>query len=283
MKPLQKLLLALFVFFSFACSKVPSGHVGVKVYLLGGAKGVDSEVLGVGRYWIGWNEELYLFPTFQQNYKWELPGEKSDAPNESISFQTAEGMQVNADVGISYSLDPAKISDIFQKYRRGIDEITDQILHNHVRTAMNELGSKLPVESVYGEGKGVFLNDVQDRVKAEMEPLGIRIESLYLLGSMRLPAAVVGALNAKLEATQRAQQRENEVREAEAQAKKAFAEAEGKAKSIVEVAKAEAEANRVVAQSITAELVTYEQIKKWNGAMPTTVLGGSTSTLFTVK
>lgn len=50
-----------------SCSKVPSGHVGVKVYLLGGSKGVESEQLGVGRYWIGWNEELYLFPTFTQN------------------------------------------------------------------------------------------------------------------------------------------------------------------------------------------------------------------------
>lgn len=282
MKPLQKLLLALLVLFSFACSTVPAGHVGVKVYLLGGNKGVDSEVLGLGRYWIGWNEELYLFPTFQQNYKWERPADK-DAPDESISFQTREGMEVNADVGISYSLDPAKISDVFQKYRRGIDEITDMFLRNHVRDAMTSVGSKLPVESVYGEGKVEFLDQVQAQVRGEVEPIGIRVESLYLLGTMRLPAAVVGALNGKLEATQKAQQRENEVREAEAQAKKAFAEAEGKAKSIVEVAKAEAEANRVVAQSITPELVTYEQIKKWNGAMPTTVLGSGANTLFNVK
>ena len=39
-----------------ACSYVPAGNVGIKVNLLGGDKGVDSEVLGVGRYWIGWNE-----------------------------------------------------------------------------------------------------------------------------------------------------------------------------------------------------------------------------------
>lgn len=49
-----------------SCAKVEAGYVGVRVNLLGGNKGVDSEVLGVGRYWIGWNQELYLFPTFQQ-------------------------------------------------------------------------------------------------------------------------------------------------------------------------------------------------------------------------
>ena len=32
-----------------ACSYVPAGNVGVKVNLLGGEKGVDSEVLPVGR------------------------------------------------------------------------------------------------------------------------------------------------------------------------------------------------------------------------------------------
>ena len=47
--------------------KVPAGNVGIKVYLLGGEKGVDAEQKGPGRYWIGWNEDLYLFPTYKQN------------------------------------------------------------------------------------------------------------------------------------------------------------------------------------------------------------------------
>ena len=46
------LLIVMAVSYS-GCTKVPAGNVGIKVYLLGGAKGVESEVLGVGRYWIG--------------------------------------------------------------------------------------------------------------------------------------------------------------------------------------------------------------------------------------
>jgi hypothetical protein len=58
---MKKLLLAAMLMASVVgCSKVPAGNVGVKVYLLGTNKGVDHEVLGVGRYWIGFNEELYL-------------------------------------------------------------------------------------------------------------------------------------------------------------------------------------------------------------------------------
>lgn len=35
--------------------RVKPGYVAVKVYLLGGSKGVDYEELGVGRYWVGLN------------------------------------------------------------------------------------------------------------------------------------------------------------------------------------------------------------------------------------
>ena len=47
----MKSLLLVLVFLLGACSKVPTGHVGLKVYLLGN-RGVDQEVLGVGRYFI---------------------------------------------------------------------------------------------------------------------------------------------------------------------------------------------------------------------------------------
>ena len=76
-----------------ACTKVPAGNVGVKVYLLGSSKGVDHEVLGPGRYWVGWNQDLYLFPTYTQNYTWAVNSEGGD---ESIDFGTVEGMNVNS-------------------------------------------------------------------------------------------------------------------------------------------------------------------------------------------
>lgn len=44
------------------CSKVPAGNVGVIVNLYGSEKGVETREVGTGRYWVGVNEELYLFP-----------------------------------------------------------------------------------------------------------------------------------------------------------------------------------------------------------------------------
>ena len=98
--------------------KVPAGYVGVKVFLLGTKKGVNSKELGVGRYWIGINEELYKFPTFTQNYTWTASKNEGSKDNESILFQTREGLTVGADIGVSYHIDPTKVSSIFEKYRK---------------------------------------------------------------------------------------------------------------------------------------------------------------------
>jgi regulator of protease activity HflC (stomatin/prohibitin superfamily) len=183
-------------------------------------------------------------------------------------FQTKEGMEVGADIGISYHLDPAKVSTIFQKYRKGVGEITDIFIRNHVRDALNTVTSTLKVEDVYGLGKAKLINDVQTMVTQMVEPIGIMVDKIYLIGSFRLPKQVTKALNAKLEATQRAQQRENEVAEAKAEANKKIAQSEGKAKSILTVAKAQAEANSILAKSLTKNLVEYEKIKRWNGQLP---------------
>lgn len=248
-----------------ACSTVPAGNVGVKVYLLGGSKGVDSEELGVGRYWIGWNEELYLFPTFMQNYTWT---NESGSKDESISFQTVEGMTANADVGISYQLDPTKINKIFQTYRRGVDEITDTFLRNMVRDALVKQASTKPIEYIYGAGKAELMAAVQSDVQKQVDPIGIKIDKIYWIGEIRLPQTVIESINAKNAATQMAQQRQNEVAQARAEAEKKVAEARGEAESVLLKAKAQAEANRELASSITDQLVQYRALDKWDGVLP---------------
>lgn len=252
-----------------ACSKVPSGHVGVKVHLLGGAKGVDTEELGTGRYWVGINEELHLFPTFTQNYVWTKDSVKGSETDESISFQTRQGLTVNADVGISYRIDPTKVTDIFQKYRKGVDEITDLYLRNMVRDALVETASRLDIESVYGEGKGDLMDAVEKQVRSQVSDLGIIVEKVYWIGELRLPPTVVASINAKIEATQKAQQRENEVQRAKAEAQIKIEDARGEAESVRIRAESQAQANERLARSITPTLVQYNAVDRWDGKLPT--------------
>lgn len=245
-----------------ACGKVPAGNVGIKVNLLGSEKGVQVEELGVGRYWIGINEELYLFPTFTQNVTWT--GEQS------ISFQTREGMKVSGAVGLTYNINPTKAAVLFQKYRSGVDEITSKFLRNMVRDAFNEKASTLNVESVYGAGKSEMLRSVEDSVRSQVKDIGINIERIYYASDLILPNEVTESLNAKIRATQMAEQRQNEVRQSIAEADKERERAKGVADAMLIQAKAEAEAIKLRSEALkeNQNIIMLNAIEKWDGVLP---------------
>ena len=268
-------LIAIAMFSACSIETVPSGNVGIKVYLLGGDKGVDHEPVGVGRYFLGINEQLYLFPTFTQNYVWTRDPDETGTQDESITFQTREGMEVNADIGISYAIEPTQVSLVFQKYRRGVDEITDVFLRNMVRDSLSATASTMAVEDVYGEKKQLLIENVQKHVYKQVRSIGINIERIYLIGSFRLPKAVTESLNSKIEATQKALQAENEVQRTIAEANKAREQAKGEADSILIKATAEAEAIKMLNYALTQNVVQYEATKRWNGVLPQ-VTGGAT-------
>ena len=253
--------------------KVPSGHVGVKVYLLGSNKGVDQEVLGVGRYWIGFNEELHLFPTFTQTYNWTASANEGRAIDESISFQTKDGASLKANIGISYALDRAKIGQIFQTYRKGVDEITDIVLRNKVRDTLNKISSDYTAEEAFSTAKKELMDKTLAEVKREFDSKGIMVSDLFLIGEVTLPENIKLALNSKIEATQLAMKAENEVRTAKAKAEARVAQAEGEAKAM----RIQSEA---LSQSST--LVQYEIAKKWDGHLPLVMAGGNGGSMLNI-
>jgi len=250
----------------FFFKMIPPGYVGVVVDLLGDKKGVESKELHVGMHWIAPWKSVYQFPIFEQNTIWA----GKDELTYGYSFQTSEGMAVFADIGITYHLRPESIPTIFQKYRRGMDEITNVFVKNYIRDAINKAASTTTIESLYS-GKTTFFEDVEKHVRDDLSPIGIELSRIYLIGRFHFPKTVIAALNAKIEAMQRAQQRENELREAEAEAKKQIAKAEGQAKCAILEAEASAKSNLVLSQSITKELIQWQSVQKWDGKLPSVV------------
>lgn len=179
-------------------------------------------------------------------------------------------MEVGADVGISYHIDATKVSLIFQKYRKGIDEITDIFMRNMVRDAFVKSASTMKVDDVYGVGKVALITSVENMVRSQVEDIGIVVEKIYFIGSLRLPASVTTALDAKIGATQKAQQRINEVAQAAAEADKVREVAKGQADAIRERANAEAEKITLIGNALQKNpgVVRLMAIEKWNGVLP---------------
>jgi regulator of protease activity HflC (stomatin/prohibitin superfamily) len=239
---------------------IAPGTVGIKVNLLGD-RGVNTETLSTGMHWVAPWVRVYKFPIFMQNDTWE-------GKNEEFNFQTSEGLSVFANLGISYHLERENIPHIFAEYRRGIDEITHIFLRNYIRDALNKTASKMKIEDLYSSEKQDFLEGVETHLKSILDKKGIIIDKLYLIGKFHLPETVVHALNLKIEAIQRAHQRENELKEAEAVARKQMALAQGEAKALLIKAQAEAESNKLVMESISEKLIMLQAVQKWNGQLP---------------
>lgn len=256
------LLLAFFSCFNF----ISPGHVGVIVNLLGDEKGVKERPIHVGLHWIAPWKRLYTFPIFEQNHTWEN--------KEIFYFQTREGCNVEAEIGITFHIEPESVPKIFQKYRRGMHEITHVFIRNYIRDGISNEASQLTSEEIYSTKKVSFLNNVQKRVAEELKDMGIVITRVYLIDQLIFPKSIVSALNEKIAAIQRAEQRENELRESEAEAKKKVAIAQGEASCTILRAEAEAKANEIVAQSVTDNLIRWQSITKWDGKLPT-VTGGA--------
>ena len=274
---MRNLLIITMMLGMVSCETVPAGYKGVKVNVLGSDKGAIVAV-PTGKYMMWPNVEYHKFPLFNQNYVWTKSREESSPRDESFTF-SINGMPVNVDVGIEYSLDETKILELFLKYRKNVDELTSITIRNVVRDNFNKYSLKYDIDTLMSGGMNELIAMVLSETTAYFADDGINIISLSLVAAPRYPESIVAAIEEKNKATQRAIQRENELREVEAESQKTIAQSRAKYES----AKYQALANRELSSSFSTTLISkmklevqQEWIKKWDGKLPSTIAGDST-------
>ena len=225
--------------------------------------------------------QIIEFPTFVQTVKWTKDLNEGRATDESMSFNSKEGMEIYADVSLSYAIEPRRVPDFYVKYRvSDLDTFTHGILRDVVRNSLNEVASTYNVEQIYGEQKAEFLNKVQAQIQSKMDPVGVEIQQFGFIGAPRVPQVIAEAITNKAQAIQAAEQANNELAKTQAEAAKTVAAAEGEAKAAVTRAQGEAEANRIRQTSLTPQLLELRKIEnqkelidRWNGQLPTVQTG----------
>jgi regulator of protease activity HflC (stomatin/prohibitin superfamily) len=262
---------------------VEPGFVGITVDCYGDEKGVQDYVLETGRVWYNpWTEVVYEYPTYMQNRVWSgnmLEGGLTGGP---LTFNSSEGATITADVGLNYTLNRDKVPALFVEFRKELDVITDSYLRNQVRDAFNMVGGQYKAMDIFGGRKQEFLDEVKRNLETKLGERAFQIDSISIIGSPRAEDRVMASINAGVEATQRAIEAENKVRQIEAEAQQAIAKAKGEAESELTRAKAAAEANQLVAKSLTPALVQYKLLEKWDGTAPK-VMGGETGMLLNMS
>jgi regulator of protease activity HflC (stomatin/prohibitin superfamily) len=262
-------------------ARVDAGHVGIRVKLAGSDRGVQDMPVVTG--WVVYNpltEQLVLFPTSVQNVVWTQSTHEGKAFDESITFSSAEGVNINADIGLSFHIEAGLAPKLYARFRlNDLEKLSDGYMRNTVREAFNDVASKLPVQDIYGAGKSKMLGDVTQKCRDVFGKDGIVIDQLTINGTLRLPQNVADAINRAMEATQKALESKNRVAQVEAEATQAITQAHGAAEAsrqkaqgdgdaLLIRARAEAQANEIIRLSTTPTVLQYRALEHWDGKLP---------------
>lgn len=262
-------------------TRVDAGHVGIRVKLAGSDRGVQDMPVVTG--WVVFNpltEQIVLFPTSVQNVVWTQSAHEGKPFDESITFSSSEGVNVSADIGLSFHIEPALAPKLYGRFRlNDLERLSDGYMRNTVREAFNDVASRLPVQDIYGAGKSRMLSDVTQKCRDVFGKDGIVIDQLTINGALRLPSNVMDAINRAMEATQKALESKNRVAQVEAEAQQAITQAhgaaeaarqkaEGEADALLIRSRAEAQANEIIRLSATPTVLQYRALEHWDGKLP---------------
>jgi len=268
-------------------TRIDAGHVGIRVKLAGSDRGVQDMEVKTG--WFTYNpalEQVVIFPTSVQNVVWTASPHEGKPVDESITFSSAEGVNVNADIGLSFHIEPTLAPKLYARFRQNdMQALANGYMRNVIRESFNEIASKMPVQEIYGAGKSKMISDVTVKVREQLGKDGVVIDQLTINGAVRLPQNVADAINRAMEATQNSIQSENRVRQVRAEADQAVTQATGQAEAtrqkaqgdadaILIRARAEAQANEIIRLSVSPAVLQYRALEHWDGKLPAYNAGG---------
>ncbi len=262
----------------FTCTeKIDAGYVGV-VYNMNG--GVDGEVLTQGWNIVSPTKKVTAYSiALEQSY---LTSEKKgDSPkDESFNIPTSDGKTVKVNLEFSYKFDVEKVTDTFIQFKgKSGDEIKDTFIKPKIVAWTQEVSANYPVTDIFGDQRTKINAELDTYLKAKFEPYGIIIDTVNFT-DISVDDETAAAIQKKVTAQQELELAEIEAQTAKIQAEKdkevALIQAE-KERAVAEIeatkvltqANAEAEANRIVAQSLTSELIEKIKLDKWDGKLPT--------------
>ena len=199
--------------------------------------------------------------------------------DDSVKVQSAEGQQLNLDVVIQYQVQKAETGALYQDWGGApIHIVEDRVVRQYTRSQVPVIAAKYGWEAIAASKRGAIAAEIAAELTAEFAKRHLILVS-FGIREVHLPGPLQQALDAKIQAQQQAEQQryqldqarvkaEQDKVEATGQANAAIAAAEGEAQATRVKASAQAEANKLLAQSLTTELIRYQQVQRWDGKLP---------------
>lgn len=256
MRKLLLLLLTLIVTLG-SCTTVDSGEIGIKFHKFSGSSDEYGGVEGTVKGWVFYNpftESVFRYPAMVQR--------KTYTP---FTVNAKDASIFTMDPMIAYHINPDKVTDIFVKYRKPIEELEDGYIRTCIYEAYRTCANSYTSDSLMSN-RARFEADVRSRLETSLQEEGFIVDEFT--SAITPPSSLASMIDAKNQAVQASLKAENLVKEAEANAKIAIAKARGEADAMRIKADGEAYYNRTIAASLTQQIVMEDWIEKWNGVVP---------------
>jgi regulator of protease activity HflC (stomatin/prohibitin superfamily) len=247
------LVVAVVLFESFTV--VPGGHVGVQVTL----GKINPESLPEGAQLVNPISSVRNVDVRLQRA--ELKGANAG---------TKDLQQVHTDIVVGYRLSGTKVPHIFKEF--GLD-VDNKVLGPAINEAFKAVTAKYNSEELITKRDEVSLAITQ-HITAKVAQFDITVANVSLV-NFGFSAEYQKAIEAKVIATQSKLKAEQDLQRIEVEAKSRIAQAEGEAKAISIQAQA-------IQSNGGAQYVQLQWIEKWDGKMPTTVVGADSKTLMNI-
>lgn len=250
---------------------IPQGTVGVVF---------DKSRGGILPYTLkeGWHtrvpftQKITEYPVAMRTFNALGIGEGADKESNSLDLPTSEGQHIQQDISIVYNVDPTKASFVFDKFRGAdIEDIEATFIRRMVTSIANNVAGQYSIMDIYGPKKQEVQQKMFEMMKPEMERWGFMLDRVNL-GAAKFPQSIEASLQAKVAAQQQAETAKFKLQQAEIDKQATIAAAQG-----------QAQANELIQASLSPKLVNLKWIEKWNGALPTYMLGSGTGVLITPK
>jgi regulator of protease activity HflC (stomatin/prohibitin superfamily) len=161
--------------------------------------------------------------------------------------------RANVDLVATYSLGTEQIKKIYSEFRSQ-ERFTEQVVQKQVLSIARQIPANYSAVEFRGTERGAAEEAIRKALNERLAEYGVEFTSVTIQ-DVRYPDSVETALTQIEEANQNAQKAEADKRTAEVNAEKALIEAQGVANAEIEKARGEAEANKLLSQSLTPELI----------------------------
>ncbi|HLU35637.1 MAG TPA: SPFH domain-containing protein [Thermomicrobiales bacterium] len=215
-------------------------------------------------------QKFSCYPTRVQNLEvGGLGSSRANFVDSAITAKSKDGVSMEVTAIVYFTLPVDNLQTIYLETGRSAGEVNDRLVQVQARNQTRAVIEQSNVDDIYLGGMDATSRTIEERLRPVLEERGITLES-FALTSVDPSDEYKSAIQAQVEQQQEAQRQAEVVKVREQEAEQKRVQAQGDADAAIIAAEGEAEANRIITESLTPEILQmryYEALESVNWAI----------------